>query len=167
MYSPVVLSRPTTSGSPPVLSISLSDHSFSASASSLACTFSHSRPLWRFMFCSKRACNALSSSSRCFFERVMFDIVLTLADPASQARVRTCGPRRSFPNKSSKDMAFPHPQSGKDHNRNKDIPSEGRVVRKFFKRTINITEYRNAEDEVNPAENRTFYASVRDVGCIG
>src|SRR6266567_5506615 len=54
-----------TSGSPPVLSISLSDHSFSALASSFACTLSHSRALWRFMFFSKRAFNALSSSSRC------------------------------------------------------------------------------------------------------
>src|ERR1700730_88425 len=64
MYSPVFLSNPTTSGSPPVLSISLSDHSLSALASSFACTLSHSRPLWRFMFFSKRAFNALSSSSR-------------------------------------------------------------------------------------------------------
>src|SRR6266446_3320062 len=53
-----------TSGSPPVLSISLSDHSFSALASSFACTLSHSRPLRRFMFFSKRAFNALSSSAR-------------------------------------------------------------------------------------------------------
>src|SRR5436853_524928 len=66
MCSPVFLSWPTTSGSPPVLSISLSDHSFSALASSFACTLVHSRPLWRFMFFSKRAFNILSSSSRCF-----------------------------------------------------------------------------------------------------
>src|SRR5712664_3410811 len=65
MYSRVFLSWPTTSGSPPVLSISFSDHSFSVSASSFACTLAHSRPLWRFMFFSKRAFNALSSSSRC------------------------------------------------------------------------------------------------------
>src|SRR3990172_11299977 len=65
MYSPVLESRPTTSGSPPVLSISLSDHSFSAFASSFACTLAHSRPLWRFIFFSKRDFNALSSSSRC------------------------------------------------------------------------------------------------------
>src|ERR1044071_6868174 len=30
------------------------------------CSFLHSRPLWRFMFFSKRSFNALSSSSRCF-----------------------------------------------------------------------------------------------------
>src|ERR1700730_6180466 len=65
MYSPVFLSLPTTSGSPPVFSISLSDHSFSALASSFACTLAHSRPSWRFMFFSKRAFNAPSSSSRC------------------------------------------------------------------------------------------------------
>src|SRR6202040_2124660 len=64
MYSLVFLSRPTTSGSPPVLSISLSDHSFSALTSSFACTLAHSRPLWRFMLSSKRAFSALSSSSR-------------------------------------------------------------------------------------------------------
>src|ERR1700682_5656774 len=65
MYSPVFLSWPTTSGSPPVLSISLSDHSFSALASSFACALGHSRPLWRFMFFSKRAFNAPRSSLRC------------------------------------------------------------------------------------------------------
>src|SRR5258708_28294397 len=54
MYSPVFLSWPTTSGSPPVLSISLSDHSFSVLASSLACTLAHSRPLWRFIFFFKK-----------------------------------------------------------------------------------------------------------------
>src|SRR4029077_860768 len=65
MYSPVFLSNPTTSGSPPVLSISLSDHSFLVLASSFACTLAHSRPLWRFMFFSKRPFNTLSSSSCC------------------------------------------------------------------------------------------------------
>src|SRR6266705_4055452 len=88
MYSPVCpavavvfLSRPTTSGSPPVLSISLSDHSFSVLASSFACTFAHARPLWRSTFFSKRAFNALSSSSRCsgdnsFLLLLMFFILL-------------------------------------------------------------------------------------------
>src|ERR1041384_3673026 len=81
MYSPVFLSRPTTSGSPPVLSISLSDHSFSALSSSLAWTLAHSRPLWRSLFFSKRAFNALSRSPRCpddncFLSRVRLFILL-------------------------------------------------------------------------------------------
>src|SRR5438874_13763365 len=66
MYSPVFLSRPTTSGSPPVVSIMWSDHSFAALASSFALTFPHSRPWWRFMFFSKRASNVSSNSSRSF-----------------------------------------------------------------------------------------------------
>ncbi len=37
-----------------------------------------------------------------------------------------------------------------------DIPSRRGIAWKFFKRTIDIAEYRNAEDDVNPAENRTF-----------
>ncbi len=55
------------SGSPPVLSISLRDHSFSPPAGgySLACTLAHSTPLLRFMLFSKRAFNALSSASHC------------------------------------------------------------------------------------------------------
>src|SRR5438132_1476078 len=89
MYSPVFLSCPTTSGSPPVLSISLSDHSFSALASSFACTLSHSRPLWRFMFFSKRAFNALSSSSRrsgdrSFLLLLMFRALIALIVVASR-----------------------------------------------------------------------------------
>src|SRR3989338_4424447 len=62
---PVLESRPTTSGSPPVLSISESDHSFSILASSFACTLAHWQPLWRFMFFSKRAFKLSSSSSCC------------------------------------------------------------------------------------------------------
>src|SRR2546430_13119338 len=89
MFSPVLLSRPTTSVSPPVLSISLSDHSFSALASSFACTSSHSRPLWRFMFFSKRASNTLSSSSRrsgdkSFLLLLMFRALIALIVVASR-----------------------------------------------------------------------------------
>src|SRR5438034_4181269 len=85
MYSPVFLLNPTTSGSPPVLSISLSDHSFAVLASSFACTLAHSRPLWRFMFFSKRAFNALSSSSRCFGDN-SFLLLLMLFILLLQAR---------------------------------------------------------------------------------
>jgi len=53
-------------------------------------------------------------------------------------------------------MAFPHPQSRKDNYRNEDIPRSMRVVWKLLKRTIDITEYRNGKDDVNPAKNRTF-----------
>src|ERR1700736_6127097 len=92
MYSPVLLSWPTTSGSPPVLSISLSEHSFSALASSFACTFSHSRLLWRFMSFSKRAFNALSSSLRCsgdksFLLLLMFRALVALITVASRLSV--------------------------------------------------------------------------------
>ena len=59
---------------PPVLSISLSDHSLSAFASSLACTLAHARPLCRFMCFSKRAFKALSSSSRCSGDKPPFFI---------------------------------------------------------------------------------------------
>src|SRR5438034_8981191 len=79
MYSPVFLSCPTTSGSPPVLSISLSDHSFSVLASSVACILAHSRPLWRFMFFSKRAFNALSSCSHCSGDKPFLLLLMFLA----------------------------------------------------------------------------------------
>src|SRR5216684_4091122 len=69
---------------------------------------------------------------------------------------------RSFRNKSSKDMAFPHPKSRKDHYRYEDKPSSGGVVWDLFKRTINITDYRNGKDDVNPAKNRTFSGIFHD-----
>src|SRR5271166_633929 len=59
-------------------------------------------------------------------------------------------------------MAFPHPQSRKDHARKEDISSLGGVAWKFFKRTIDVTEYRNAEDDVNPAKDRPYGALVHD-----
>src|SRR2546423_11054459 len=103
MYPPVFLSWPTTSGSPPVLSISLSDHSFSALASSFACTLAHSRPLWRFMFFSKRAFNALGSSSRCsgdksFLLLLMFRALTALIVVASRVclLLLRCAPPHGF-----------------------------------------------------------------------
>src|SRR6266849_3717698 len=48
------------------------------------------------------------------------------------------------------------PKSRKEHYRNDDKPNTGGVLWNFFKRTITITEYRNAKDDVNPAKNRTF-----------
>src|ERR1700674_4984541 len=103
MYSRVFLSNPTTSGSPSVLSISLSDHSFSAFASSFACTLSHSRPLWRFMFFSKRAFNALSSSARrsgdkSFLLLLMFRALVALIVVASRVSylLLRCAPPHGF-----------------------------------------------------------------------
>jgi hypothetical protein len=72
---------------------------------------------------------------------------------------------RSFRNKSSKDMPLPHPQSRKDHYREEHKPSCGGIVWKPFKRTINVTEYRNAKDQVNPAKNRTFGGIFHDQIC--
>ena len=62
-------------------------------------------------------------------------------------------------------MAFPHPQSGKDNYRDRDEPNDGRVVRKFFKRTVNISDYRNGKDDVNPAKDRTFGGFIHDLIC--
>jgi len=50
----------------------------------------------------------------------------------------------------------------KDHYWKEDKPSCGRAVWKFFKRTTDVTEYRNAEAEVNPAKNRTFGGIFHD-----
>src|SRR5580658_3172139 len=62
---------------------------------------------------------------------------------------------QSVRKKSSNDVALPHPQSRKNKPRNEDKPSGGGVVWNLVKRAINVTEYRNAKDEVNPAKNRT------------
>src|ERR1700733_5611036 len=63
---------------------------------------------------------------------------------------------RSLRKKSSNDMAFPHPQSRKNKHRNEDKPGGGGIVWNLVKRAINVTEYRNAKDEVNPAKNQTY-----------
>ena len=53
-------------------------------------------------------------------------------------------------------MAFPHPKSRKYKCRKEDKPNKGGVLWNFFERTIYITEYRNAKDDVNAAKNRTL-----------
>jgi hypothetical protein len=57
---------------------------------------------------------------------------------------------RSFCKEPAHDVAFPHPQTGKDHQGQEDVPDERRVVRQFLKRAIDVTDNRNADDEVNP-----------------
>jgi hypothetical protein len=59
-------------------------------------------------------------------------------------------------------MAFPHPKPRKDKYRKGAKPNNGGVVWKFFKRTIKITDYRNAKGDVNPAKNRTFGGLIHD-----
>jgi len=57
-------------------------------------------------------------------------------------------------------MAFPHPKSRKENSRNDHIPNNWRIVWKFFERTINVTNYRNSEEDVNPAKGRTFHVGL-------
>src|SRR5271169_1268221 len=68
----------------------------------------------------------------------------------------------SLRKKSSNGMAFPHPKSREGKYRNEDKSSSGGVVWNLIKRTINITEYRNGKDDVNPAKNRTFSGLFHD-----
>jgi hypothetical protein len=82
----------------------LSDHSFSVLASSFACTLAHSRPLWRFMFFSKRAFNALSSSSCCSGDNAFFLLLMLFitfsssahSSAASKFGTSMTNPRRNF-----------------------------------------------------------------------
>ena len=53
-------------------------------------------------------------------------------------------------------MAFPHPQSREDHDWEEDVAGWAGVVGKFFKRAIDVAEDRDAEDDVNPAKDRTL-----------
>jgi hypothetical protein len=69
---------------------------------------------------------------------------------------------RSFRNQSSNDMAFPHPKSRKDNHWNRDKPNNWSVVWKLFERTVNITDYGNGKDDMNPAKDGTFGGFFHD-----
>jgi hypothetical protein len=60
-------------------------------------------------------------------------------------------------------MALPHPKTRNEKYRKENKPNCRGVVWNFFKRTVNITEYWNATDDVNPAQNRPFDPLVHDV----
>src|SRR5258707_8512045 len=68
----------------------------------------------------------------------------------------------SLGKKSSNDVTFPHPQSRKKQYRKKDIPNRGGVIWSVRRRIINVTEYRDAKDNVNPAIDRTFSGLFHD-----
>ena len=53
-------------------------------------------------------------------------------------------------------MAFPHPKSRNDKGRKKDEPHDGSEIGKFFVRAVNVTNNGNAENDMNPANNRPF-----------
>jgi len=55
-------------------------------------------------------------------------------------------------------MALPHPQSRNYYYRNENKPNNGGVLWNLFKRAVNITEYRNAENDVNPTKNHAYEA---------
>ena len=59
-------------------------------------------------------------------------------------------------------MALPHPKSRKNHYWKEDKPNSRSVVWNLFKRTVNVTDYRNGNDDVNPANNRTFSGFFHD-----
>ncbi len=59
-------------------------------------------------------------------------------------------------------MAFPHPESREDKDRKEDKSNGGGILRNFFKRAVNVAENRNAEDDMNPANDRTYDALVHD-----
>src|SRR5215471_21103046 len=99
MYSPVFLSWPTTSGSPPVRSISLSDHIFSEFPSSLAWTLAHCRPLWRFILSSNRAFKVLRSSSRCFGDRSFLTLLFFFVPMDSPMAVQSQVAESLHPNR--------------------------------------------------------------------
>ena len=63
---------------------------------------------------------------------------------------------RSLQHKTTNKVAFPHPKSGKGKDRKEDEPNRWSVVRNLFKRTINVTDYRNSKDQVNPAKDRAL-----------
>ena len=57
-------------------------------------------------------------------------------------------------------MAFPHPKPREEHDRKEDKSRCGGVIGNDFKRTIDVTDYWNAADDVNPAKDRPFGAIV-------
>src|SRR5579862_2648625 len=71
--------------------------------------------------------------------------------------------RRTLGKKSPNNMPFPHPEPRKQQYRKKDIPDTESVVVGIRRRIVNITKYRNATDDVNPAKYRTLCRSFHDL----
>ena len=59
-------------------------------------------------------------------------------------------------------MAFPHPQSRKDHNGKKDKSRRRRVLRELLERTKDIAEYWDCHDDVDPAK----YQSINSLSHV-
>ncbi len=55
------------------------------------------------------------------------------------------------------EYACVHPKSRKDKDRNGDKPNDGGVVRKFCKRTVNITDYRNSKEGESSEESNVWW----------
>src|SRR5690348_671877 len=110
-----------------------------------------------------------SSKSRYQFSCTRHSLQTRQAETSAQLGEVRCSDlsRRSFRKEPSNDMAFPHPQTGKDHDRNEDKPGRTGVLREIFERTINIADNRNAQNDVNPAKNPTWDAWAHGICCTG
>jgi hypothetical protein len=72
-----------------------------------------------------------------------------------EERSWTGGLGRFFREQSPKEMTLPHPQAGKNKHRKKEETDQGGVLGNLFERAIHIAEDGNAQEDVNPANNRT------------
>src|SRR5262249_20425320 len=74
---------------------------------------------------------------------------------------------RSFRNKPSKEVAFPHPQSRKNNYRNGYKPKNRGILGNLFKRSINVTDYGDAEDDVHRSKNQMYGGVIHELLLFG
>jgi hypothetical protein len=60
----------------------------------------------------------------------------------------------------SNGITLPHPQTREQNNRKVEIPEKGNVLHGFLRRPINVSNYKQAKDDVNPPEDRSFGVGV-------
>jgi hypothetical protein len=65
-------------------------------------------------------------------------------------------------NESSNEVSFPHPEAGQEHDRDDDITNTAGILWKVLKRAIDVSDNRNAEDNVNGAKDGTFGGGFHD-----
>jgi hypothetical protein len=62
-------------------------------------------------------------------------------------------------------MAFPHPQPGKEHDREEDVSHGGSVIRDLFEGAVDIADYRNRYDEVQEADTIARFVASLMIAC--
>ena len=107
---------------------------------------------------------AFSSVCGSQIARAAFSVPVDAGVPATASRRRAAGSASSLEKEPANSLTFPHPKSRERHGWEIDESEVWQVLCGLRRRTVDITDERQCEDEVNGPKDRAFDGVFHDLG---